>query len=189
MYGGVELKALTVNGAGSLKCDVLCVDGEEQGPVSIHQRGIAAQGNGVDGVILLSIGAPKQFSSSRDMQGHIALEFDCADLKCSRWDENRAATIACAHVDSRLKRGSVECDAVALGSEVANIVDAAPQIASGSSMRSGFDGNSGFSQQTHSGCSGECACRRLPQPLAAGQEEAVDFRNRLICIHRGSLVG
>ena len=57
------------------------------------------------------------------MQGHIALKFDRADLKCSRCDENCAAAVACAGVDGCLKRDSVECDAVTLGSEVTNVVD------------------------------------------------------------------
>jgi hypothetical protein len=77
--------------------------------ISIDQRGIATQGNRVDSVILFSVGAPQQFSTGRNMQGHDALEFDCTDLKCSRWDEDRAAAIVCAGIDCRLKRGSVEC--------------------------------------------------------------------------------
>jgi len=46
---GVKLKALAVNRAGPFDGYVSCVDSEEQGPVSIDQRGVTAQGNGVDG--------------------------------------------------------------------------------------------------------------------------------------------
>ncbi len=55
---GVKLEALSVNRARPLERDVFCVDSEEEGPVSIDQRGIATQGNGVDCVILFSVGAP-----------------------------------------------------------------------------------------------------------------------------------
>ena len=58
------------------------------------------------------------------MQGHIALKFDRADLKCSCWNEDGAAAVACAGINGRLKGGCVECDAVTLGSEVTNVVDA-----------------------------------------------------------------
>jgi len=58
-HGRVELEALTVNRARSLECDVLRVDGKEQGPISIDQCGIPTQGNGIDGVVLLAIGAPE----------------------------------------------------------------------------------------------------------------------------------
>ena len=54
----MKLKALAVNRAGPFEGDVLCVDSEEEGPVSIDQRGIATQGNRVDCVVLFSIGAP-----------------------------------------------------------------------------------------------------------------------------------
>src|SRR5437870_1828516 len=123
------------------------------------------------------------------MQGHVALEFDCANLKCSRWDEDRAAAIVCAGIDCRLKRGSVECDGVALGSEVTNVIDAGTQVASWSSMCSGLGCKSGFSQQTHSGCAGECACRSLSQPLTAGQEGTIDFRRRWSGVHRKASFG
>ena len=57
-HRGMKLKALAVNRAGPFEGDVLCVDSEEEGPVSIDQRGIATQGNRVDCVVLFSIGAP-----------------------------------------------------------------------------------------------------------------------------------
>jgi len=58
------------------------------------------------------------------MQRNIALKFDCPNLKCSCWNEDGAAAVACAGINGRLKGGCVECDAVALGAEVANVVDA-----------------------------------------------------------------
>src|SRR5207302_5346031 len=80
---GVKLKTLAVNRAGPFESDVSRVEGEEQGPVSVDQGGVTAQGYGVDGVILLSVGASQQFSAGSNMEGHVALEFDCADLKYS----------------------------------------------------------------------------------------------------------
>ena len=58
------------------------------------------------------------------MQGHVALEFDCADLKCPGRDEDCAAAIVRAGIDCSLQRGRVECDAITLGPEVTNVIDA-----------------------------------------------------------------
>src|SRR5260370_28816132 len=102
------------------------------------------------------------------MQGHVALELDCADLECSCWDEDRAAAIACAGVDCRLKRSSVECDAVALGSEVTNVIDTSTQIVSRGSMCGGLGCKRGFSQQRPSGCGGGCARRSPSQTFYSG---------------------
>jgi hypothetical protein len=58
-HGGVKLKALAINRAGPFESNVSRVDGEEQSPVSVDQRCVATQGNGVHGVILFPVGAPQ----------------------------------------------------------------------------------------------------------------------------------
>src|SRR5260370_35987487 len=108
------------------------------------------------------------------MQGHVALELDCADLKCSRWDEDRAAAIACAGVDCRLKRSSVECDAVALGSEVTNVIDTSTQIVSRGSMCGGVGAQRGVTHRSEDGCGGECARGVTCQRIKTGPAAALD---------------
>ena len=127
----MELGALAVDGAGAFDGDVCLLDGEEEGPVAVDEGGVAAEGDGVDGVVLLAVGAAEEFCGGGDVEGDVALEFGGADEEGAGGDEDRAAAVACAGVDGGLERGGVEGGAVALGSVVADVVDARAEVAGG----------------------------------------------------------
>ena len=69
-----ELRALAVDRAGAFDRDVARLDGEDECPVAVVERGIALQRNGVDGVILLAVGAAEQRAAGGDVQGDVALQ-------------------------------------------------------------------------------------------------------------------
>ena len=117
-----ELCTLAVDGAGAFDCEVARLDGEDEGPVAVVKGGIALQWNGVDGVILLAVGAAKQGAAGGDVQSDVALHLDGADDEDAGGDDHRAALIAIARVDRGLQRRGVERDAVAFGSEIADVV-------------------------------------------------------------------
>src|SRR5205823_706457 len=147
--------------------------------------GIATQGDRVHCVILLSVGTPQQVAPGRTMQCHVALEFDCADLKCPRRDQYRAAAVLSASIDCGLECGGIDCHAITFGSEIANVVDAGTQITSRCSL-CGLRCKSGFSQQTHNRCRGNCTCRGIFQPLPPGHQGTINFRRRWCGVHERS---
>ncbi len=103
--------------------------GVEERPVAVDEGGVAAEGDGVDGVILLAVGAAEEFAGGGDVEGDVALELGGADEEGSGGDEDGAATVGGAGVDGGLECGGVEGGAVALGSVVADVVDARAEVA------------------------------------------------------------
>jgi hypothetical protein len=124
----VKLRALAVNRARTLDHHIGCVDGEEQCPVSVVQSRVAGERNCVDGVILLSVRAAEKFSRGSDVQGHIAFEFDRADLEGAGGNQYYPATILMARVNGCLHCGCVECSAVPFRSILANVVYVSAKI-------------------------------------------------------------
>jgi hypothetical protein len=55
--GGMKLCSLAVDGSGTFDGHFLCIDGEEQSPVAVFKGGVSAEGDRVDGVILLAVHA------------------------------------------------------------------------------------------------------------------------------------
>ena len=107
---------------------LVALTGEQQRPIPVVQRGVSAERNRIHGVILLAVRAPKEFPRSRDMECHIALEFDCADLESAGRNQHRPASILMACIDRRLQRGGIECNAIAFRAILANVVDAGAGI-------------------------------------------------------------
>jgi hypothetical protein len=124
----VKLRSLAIDCAGALDGYIDCVDGEEQRPVSIVQSGVAGERNCIDGVIVLSIRGAEKFSRGSDVQGDVAFEFDCADLKRAGGNQYDSSAILMACIYSRLNGGCVECSAVSFRSVLANVVDVSAEI-------------------------------------------------------------
>jgi len=152
----VELSALTVDGARAFDGDVLLPDSVEESPVAVDEGGVATKGDGVYGVILLAVGASKEFCGGGDVEGNVAFELGGANEEGSAGNEDGAATVCGAGVDGGLECGGVEGGAVAFSSVVADVVDARAEDAGGCSGLGGVCGWSGGGHGSHDGCySGE----------------------------------
>ncbi len=162
--GTAELRALAVNRARPLDGDVLGVDGINQSDVSVSQRRIAGQRHGVHVVILFAIGGAEQSSARRDVQRHVAFQFNHADDKHARGHENRAALVMMTRINRRLHRRGVERLAVAFRAEIANIIDSDRCVAGQ------FGGGPSCGQQARAYGSGDGGGGSQSQPFATGKE-------------------
>ena len=121
---GCGIGAVAVDRARPFHSHVFRVDGIDQAHISVPQRGIAAERHGVHVVVLLAVGGAQQRSVGRDAQRDVALELDHADDEDACRHQHDSAPIAGAGIDGGLHGRRVERGAVALGAEVADIVDA-----------------------------------------------------------------
>jgi hypothetical protein len=134
----MKLLALAVDCAWALHSYILCVDCEDEGPVAVVQGRIAAERDGVYGMILFSIGAAQQLARCRNVQSDIALEFESADMKIARRHKNCSAAIPMAGVDGCLDRQRINCGAVAFRAVIPDVVDAGTQVISDRSSLCGL---------------------------------------------------
>ncbi len=126
--GRMKLRALAIDRAGTFHGDVDRIHSENEGPVSVFQSGIAVKRDGVDGVILLAVGAAQQFSASCYTQSDIASEFERADEECARRNQDNAAALAMAFIDGGLHRRRVQRNAIAFRAVIADVIDPRAEI-------------------------------------------------------------
>ena len=92
------------------------------------EGGVAAEWDGVYGVVLLAVGAAEEFCGGGDVEGYVAFELGGADEEGPGGDEDGAPSVGGAGVDCGLEGGGVESGAVAFGSVVADVVDAGAEV-------------------------------------------------------------
>src|ERR1700733_2764894 len=82
-------------------------------------------------MILFAVGGPKQFALRRNVQRYIAFDLYGADDKAPRRNKDSPALVLRAGVNRSLHGSGVERGSVALGAEIADIINARTEVVRG----------------------------------------------------------